>query len=75
MVLSPPKITLEAARINAGLSIVEAAEKIGVSRSSIINWERNSSNIKISYLDKIEQAYNYPVEYIFFGNTLEFKSS
>lgn len=75
MVLSPPKITMEAARVNAGLKLDEAAKKLGVSRSTIINWEKNSSNIKISYLDKIESAYNYPTEYIFFGNTLELKSS
>lgn len=75
MVLNPPKITLEAARINAGLKIEEAAEKIGVSRSSIVNWEKDSSNIKISYLEKIEKAYDYPTEFIFFGNTVELKSS
>lgn len=75
MVSTPPKITLEAARINANLTINEAAERIGVSRSTIINWENDSSNIKISFLPKIYEAYNYPTDYIFFGNTLELKSS
>lgn len=75
MVLSPPKITLEAARTNAGLTIVEAAEKLGVSRSTIVNWENDSSNIKISYLPKIEVVYGYPTDFIFFGNILDFKSS
>ena len=75
MVLSPPKITLEAARTNAGLTINEAAKKLGVSRSTIINWENDSSNIKVSYLPIIEKAYGYPTDFIFFGNKLEFKSS
>lgn len=75
MIKEPPKITLEAARINAGLTLDEAAEKIGVHKNTIINWERDSSNIRLSQLEKIENAYGYPVTYIFFGKTLELKSS
>lgn len=65
---TPPKITLEAARTNAKLTIVEAAEKVGVSRSTIVNWEKDPSAIKISFLKSIEAAYNYPADYIFFGD-------
>lgn len=68
MVSTPPKITLEAARVNAKLTIIEAAEKVGVSRSTIINWEKDPSSIKVSFLSNIEAAYHYPADYIFFGD-------
>ena len=42
------KITLKAARINAGLSQKEAAKKLGISNKTLCNWESGSSfpNVK-----------------------------
>ncbi len=75
MVSTPPKITLEAARVNAGLKLKDAAKELGVSVSTLHKWEQDSSNIKISWLSRIEDVYDYPANHIFFGNKLEFKSS
>ncbi len=75
MVLSPPKITLEAARVNADLTLKEAAELIGVSVATLHKWEQDSSSVKVSDVKKIEEIYQYPTNYIFFGNRLEFNSS
>ena len=75
MILSPPKITLEAARVNAGLTLKEAAKLIGVSVATLHKWEQDSSNIKISQSKKIEEVYGYPKEYIFFGKKEEFNSN
>ena len=75
MVLSPPKITLEAARVNAGLTLKQAAKLIGVSVATLHKWEQDSSNIKISQSKKIEEVYGYPKEYIFFGKKEEFNSN
>ena len=72
---SQHKITLKAARVNAGLEIKEAAEKIGVATSTLVKWEKDPSVIKIKYLNRIEKAYGYPTDLIFFGNQLELKSS
>ena len=44
------KITLEAARVNAKLTQAELAEKMGVSRATIINWESGKSDMKAAYL-------------------------
>ncbi len=44
------KITLAAARTNAGLTQQEIADKMGVSRSSVINWENGKSEMKTAYL-------------------------
>lgn len=75
MVYAPPKITLKAARTNAGLTLVEAAKKIGVSVATLHSWEADSSDIKISSSKKIEDVYGYPTEFIFFGKILELNSS
>lgn len=37
--MSEYKITLEAARVNAGLTQKEVAERMGVNRATIMNWE------------------------------------
>lgn len=50
-------ITLRAARINAGYTQMEAANKIGVSKESISNWERGKSYPDVPQLKKIEELY------------------
>lgn len=55
------KITLKAARINAGLSQTDAAITIGVSRDTISNWERGKSYPNADHILRIENAYG--VEY------------
>lgn len=37
------KITLEAARVNAGLQQKEAAERLGISNKTLSSWENGSS--------------------------------
>ncbi len=75
MVYTPPKISLKAARTNAGYTLSEAASLIGVSVATLHKWENDSSDIKISASKRIEEVYDYPTEFIFFGKTLEFNSS
>lgn len=69
-----PKITLEAARKNAGYTLKEAAPLLGVSVATLHAWEKDSSSVKVSQVNKIEEVYQYPSEYIFFGKWLEFNS-
>lgn len=44
------KITLAAARVNAGLTQAELAEKMGVSRATINDWELGKREIRTAYL-------------------------
>ena len=44
------KITMEAARVNAGLTQEELAVKMGVSRSTVINVEKGYVDLKPYYL-------------------------
>ena len=43
------KIPMNAARVAAGLTQEEMAQKMGVPRQSIINWESGKSEIKTAY--------------------------
>ena len=45
-----PKITLAGARVSAGLKQRELAEKMGVSRESVINWETGKTEMRTPYL-------------------------
>lgn len=44
------KIPINAARVAAGLTQEELAEKMGVSRQTIINWETGKQEMKTLYL-------------------------
>lgn len=60
------KITLRAARINAGLTQSEAAKKLDVSKDSISNWERGKTFPDVSLLKKIESLYGVDYKDIIF---------
>ena len=47
------KITLKAARVNAGLTLEEAAKTLGISRSTLISWEKHPEKINALYQSKI----------------------
>lgn len=44
------KITLAAARVSAGLTQEQLAEKMGVTRKTITKWETGKTRIKPAYL-------------------------
>ena len=60
------KITLEAARKNKGLSLVKAAEQIGVHRNTLWNYENGKSSPKVSTLEKLCKVYKCSPKDIFF---------
>lgn len=50
------KITLKAARVNAGLTQKEVAEKIGISPQSYNYWENNIEDIPLSKVKIVAEA-------------------
>ena len=66
------KLTLEAARVNAGYKQAEAAKKLGITQTTLSGWEKNST--KLSYLDAINigKIYGISPDALFFGNRNEF---
>lgn len=51
------KITLRAARVNAGLKQTQAAEKLGVTRDTNSNWENGKNYPNALKIKEIEQVY------------------
>lgn len=70
-----PQITLKAARVNAGLTIMEASKRLGISHGTLVKWEKNPGDLTPNQQRKIQEVYNFPSDFIFFGDQLELKSS
>ncbi len=59
------QISLAAARVNAGLTQLDVAEKMHVSKQTIINWEKGKVLPKPAQLEMMCRLYNFPVDNIF----------
>lgn len=59
------KITLAAARVNAGLTQEEAAKKIQVTKQTILNWEKGKVTPSFANVAMLSDIYGIPIEYIF----------
>lgn len=44
------RITIEAARVNAGMTQSQLGEKMGVSRQTVADWENGKREMKTAYL-------------------------
>ena len=62
-----PKISLAAARVNAGLSQQEAAQALGVSVATLQNYESVKTVPQWGTVQKIENVYKVPADFIFFS--------
>lgn len=60
------KLTLKAARVNAGLTQEELAKKANVSRNTVSTWENEPSSMKIKDAELVCTILNVPINYIFF---------
>ena len=60
-----PRITLEAARINAKLTQRQLAEALDISVGTVVNWEAGNSEPTLSQLRKISKLSGIPMDFIF----------
>lgn len=60
------KVTLKATRINNNMTQEEAAEKIGVSRCTLANWENMKTFPNAEQIKKIESIYSVSYDDIIF---------
>ena len=65
-------ITLEAARVNSGYTLAEAAEKFGIHKDTLWNYEQDSTRVPRTFMIKVPEVYGLPVRNIFFGSNSEF---
>ena len=61
------KSTLEAARVNSGLTQEKAAEMLGISKYTLINYETGKSYPNVPMIKKIEDLYGLEYKDIFFN--------
>lgn len=66
------KITLRAARVNAGLLQKEASQLLGVSNKTLSSWENNITVPRADMIDKICNLYKVGYDNLIFlpGNPL-----
>lgn len=60
-----PKISLEAARVNAKLTQKELAKELGISNVTVVNWEKGVTEPTLSQLRKISQLSGIPMDFIY----------
>ncbi|MDO4615534.1 MAG: helix-turn-helix transcriptional regulator [Lachnospiraceae bacterium] len=59
------KISLAAARVNAGFTQAEVAEKMHVSNVTVVNWENGKTIPRYATLAMLCQLYKAPIDAIF----------
>ena len=68
------KVTLEAARRNVKLTQKEVAEKLGISNSTICNWENGVSFPDAKQIEKLCELYGLSYDNINFLTNNPFKT-
>ena len=56
------KITLKAARVNARLTLDDVAKRVGISKHTIINWEKEKSCPKKYAIEALCSIYGIAFE-------------
>lgn len=59
------KISLAAARVNAGLTQSEVAKVLKVGKQTVGSWEKGTSEPKMSQSRQLSELYKIPLDYIF----------
>lgn len=60
------KISLAAARVNAGLTQAEVAKKLQISPNTLVAWEKGKTEPSISQGRMLERLYSIPIDNIIF---------
>ena len=60
------RITLAAARVNAGFTQEEAARRLHVGKQTLCNWENGKTEPKTSQAQELADLYDWPYDQIIF---------
>lgn len=59
------QISLAAARVNAGMTQEDIARAMGVSKTTVVNWEKGKVVPGIPEMEMMSRLYGIPQDYIF----------
>lgn len=62
------QISLAAARVNANMTQEQVAEKMHISKRTIVNWEKGIVIPSFANLQQLSRIYNIPADNIFLPN-------
>lgn len=62
------QISLAAARVNAGYTQSEVANKMGVTKQTVVNWEKGKNKPGVPQVNMLSRIYNIPIDNIFLPN-------
>ena len=65
------KITLAAARVNAGMTQEDVARKMQVSKNKVVDWEKGKKEPTISQGRQLSSLYGIPLSNIFFADKIQ----
>lgn len=60
------KLNIKSARVNKGLTQIVASELIGVSATTLGNWETGKSHPSIEKARKMSEVYEMPLDSLIF---------
>lgn len=63
----PPKISMEAARVNAGMRQKDVADVLNITPATLRSWENGETVPDYDKALRLSELYKYPADYIFFG--------
>lgn len=69
------KFTLEAARVNAGLTQGEAAKELGIHIATLVNYEKGRTSPKHTVAMKMVELYGIPLDMLNFSRVSSVKPS
>lgn len=68
------KISLRAARVNAGLTQEQVAESLKVAKRTVQNWENGLSVPDVNQAFSLQELFRFPVGQIFFSGRVQPKA-
>ena len=60
------RISMAAARVNAGMTQDEASKALHVTKQTLVNWEKGATQPKVEQAERMSELYKIPYQNIIF---------
>lgn len=69
------QMTLASLRKRINMTQADVSKVVGVSKETIMRWEKDATNMPLKYMFVFSKLYKYPIDGIFFGNSITFSDN